>query len=52
MVPADQQLHCVKYDVAEFVAGYPLRKLARRHEFRTRLLLRLDFAPFSSLRAL
>ena len=33
----------------EFIAGYPLRKIARKHEFLRRLLWRVDFALLWSL---
>lgn len=35
--------------MAEFIVGYPLRKIARKHEFLRRLLWRVDFALFWSL---
>lgn len=35
--------------MAEFIVGYPLRKIARRHEFLRRLLWRIDFALLWSL---
>jgi KDO2-lipid IV(A) lauroyltransferase len=36
----------------EFIAGYPLRKVARKHEYLRRLLWRVDFALLWSLLAL